>query len=281
MGTAVDFVTQCGARQLRWGRKTYVMGVLNLTPDSFSGDGLEGNVEGALAQAQRFAIEGADILDVGAESTRPGSTPVTAEEEKARLLPALRAIAARVDCPISVDTYKHDVAVEAVAAGAAMLNDVWGLNRDPRLAELAAAKGLPIVLMHNQEGTAYRDFLPEVLASLGRSIQEARQRGVRREQIMVDPGFGFGKTPQHNLELLRRLEEFKALGQPILIGTSRKSTIGLVLDLPVGQRLEGTAATVAIAIAKGADMVRVHDVQAMARVVRMSDAIVHGWKGTG
>ncbi len=260
-----------------WGKRTYVMGIINVTPDSFSGDGLGYDAEAALEQALRFQDEGADIIDVGGESTRPGSTPVTVEEEKRRVIPVIRLLASRLDVPVSVDTYKREVAREALAAGAAIINDVWGLKRDPALADLAAREGAPIVLMHNQQGLDYSDLVPEVLASLHSSLRQALEAGVPSENVVLDPGLGFGKRPEHNLELLRRLAELKALGLPLLVGTSRKSTIGLVLDLPVEERLEGTAATVALAIANGADIVRVHDVKAMTRVARMSDAIVRGW----
>ena len=260
-----------------WGKRTYVMGIINVTPDSFSGDGLGHDAEAALEQALRFQDEGADIIDVGGESTRPGSTPVTVEEEKRRVIPVIRLLASRLDVPVSVDTYKREVAREALAAGAAIINDVWGLKRDPALADLAAREGAPIVLMHNQQGLDYSDLVPETLASLRASLRQAVEAGVPSENVVLDPGLGFGKRPEHNLELLRRLAELKALGLPLLVGTSRKSTIGLVLDLPVEERLEGTAATVALAIANGADIVRVHDVKAMTRVARMSDAIVRGW----
>ena len=260
-----------------WGKRTYVMGIINVTPDSFSGDGLGYDAEAALEQALRFQDEGADIIDVGGESTRPGSTPVTVEEEKRRVIPVIRLLASRLDVPVSVDTYKREVAREALAAGAAVINDVWGLKRDPALADLAAREGAPIVLMHNQQGLDYSDLVPEALASLRASLRQALEAGVPSENVVLDPGLGFGKKPEHNLELLRRLAELKALGLPLLVGTSRKSTIGLVLDLPVEERLEGTAATVALAIANGADIVRVHDVKAMTRVARMSDAIVRGW----
>ena len=259
-----------------WGKRTYVMGIINVTPDSFSGDGLGYDAEAALEQALRFQDEGADIIDVGGESTRPGSTPVTVEEEKRRVIPVIRLLASRLDVPVSVDTYKREVARGALAAGAAIINDVWGLKRDPALADLAAREGAPIVLMHNQQGLDYSDLVPETLASLGASLRQAVEAGVPSENVVLDPGLGFGKRPEHNLELLRRLAELKALGLPLLVGTSRKSTIGLVLDLPVEERLEGTAATVALAIANGADIVRVHDVKAMTRVARMSDAIVRG-----
>ena len=260
-----------------WGKRTYVMGIINVTPDSFSGDGLGYDAEAALEQALRFQDEGADIIDVGGESTRPGSTPVTVEEEKRRVIPVIRLLASRLDVPVSVDTYKREVAREALTAGAAVINDVWGLKRDPALADLAAREGAPIVLMHNQQGLDYSDLVPETLASLRASLRQALEAGVPSENVVLDPGLGFGKKPEHNLELLRRLAELKALGLPLLVGTSRKSTIGLVLDLPVEERLEGTAATVALAIANGADIVRVHDVKAMTRVARMSDAIVRGW----
>ena len=260
-----------------WGKRTYVMGIINVTPDSFSGDGLGYDAEAALEQALRFQDEGADIIDVGGESTRPGSTPVTVEEEKRRVIPVIRLLASRLDVPVSVDTYKREVAREALAAGAAVINDVWGLKRDPALADLAAREGAPIVLMHNQQGLDYSDLVPEALASLRASLRQVLEAGVPSENVVLDPGLGFGKKPEHNLELLRRLAELKALGLPLLVGTSRKSTIGLVLDLPVEERLEGTAATVALAIANGADIVRVHDVKAMTRVARMSDAIVRGW----
>jgi len=270
-------ITRCGPLELEWGKRTYVMGIVNVTPDSFSGDGLSYDNEAALEQALRFQADGADIIDVGGESTRPGSMPVDADEELRRVIPVIRLLASRLDIPVSVDTYKYGVAREALAAGAAMINDVWGLKQDPALAALAAREGVPIVLMHNQKGTNYADLVPEVLASLRTSLAQALESGVPSENVILDPGLGFGKEAEHNLEVLRRLEEFKALNLPILVGTSRKSTIGLVLDLPVEERLEGTAATVALAIANGADIVRVHDVKTMTRVARMSDAIVRGW----
>jgi dihydropteroate synthase len=274
-------LTVAQGEKLAWGRRTYVMGVINLTPDSFSGDGLGSDMPAIVEQALRFEAEGADILDVGAESTRPGSTLITAEEELARLVPALEAIVSRVRLPVSVDTYKSSVARQAIQAGAVLINDVWGLKADPHIADVAAETGVPLILMHNQENRQYRDLLPDILASLSHSAQLARRAGVPAENIIVDPGIGFGKTPEHNLEILRRLGEFKGLGYPLLVGTSRKSTIGLVLDLPPDQRVEGTAATVALAIASGADIVRVHDVQQMVRVCRMADAVVRGWRPNG
>jgi len=269
-------VTRCGGSEFRWGERTYVMGIINVTPDSFSGDGLGGDVEAAVAQGKRFAAEGADILDVGGESTRPNAEPVCAEEELRRVIPVIERLAGEVSVPVSVDTYRYEVAQRALAAGASMINDIWGLQREPRLAKLAAEHGVPMVLMSNQRGRTCPDIVPEVIAGLKKSMAEATDRGVPRENIIVDPGVGFGKTLEQNLEIVRRLDELKCLKRPILIGTSRKSMIGLVLNLPPDQRLEGTAATVAISIARGADIVRVHDVAQMVRVCRMSDAVVRG-----
>ena len=269
--------TRCGPAEFRWGERTYIMGIVNVTPDSFSGDGLGGNVEAAVRQAREQVAQGADVIDVGGESTRPGSAPVSVDEELRRVLPVLERLALeKLPVPVSVDTYKSEVARRALDLGAAMINDVWGLKQDPRLARLAAEHKLPICLMHNQRGTEYRDLVPDVLDSLRRSVQVALDAGVPEADIIIDPGIGFGKNLEQNLEVMRRLAEFRSLGRPILLGTSRKSMIGKVLDLPVEQRLEGTAATVAVGIAYGADIVRVHDVAAMVRVCRMSDAIVRG-----
>ena len=279
MGTEAAMI--CGGREFRWGSRTYVMGVVNVTPDSFSGDGLAGRTRDAVEQALAFEAEGADIIDVGAESTRPGHAPVSVEEELSRLMPVLEGIVKAVSIPVSADTYKPEVGRQAVETGAAMLNDVWGPQVGEGIAEVAAESGLPLVLMHNQVGTAYDDVVPDVISSLRQAAETAMAAGVQREKIILDPGIGFGKTADHNLEILNRLEELKAAGYPLLVGTSRKSTIGLVLDLPVEERLEGTAATVALAIAGGADIVRVHDVREMVRVARMSDAIVRGWRPQG
>lgn len=269
--------TRCGGVVFEWGKRTYIMGIINVTPDSFSGDGLAGDVKRAVEQAKRFVEEGADIIDIGGESTRPGSAPVTVDEELRRVMSVLERVAVEVRLPVSIDTYKYEVAEKALRSGAAMINDVWGLKEDPRLAGLAAQKGVPLVLMHNQKGTVYSDLVPEVILSLKKSVEAALAAGVPRENIIIDPGIGFGKTLQHNLEIMRRLDEFKSLGRPILLGTSRKSMVGLVLNLPPDQRVEGTAATVALGIAKGADMVRVHDVREMRRVCKMTDAIVRGF----
>ena len=279
-------LTVANGEPLVWGRRTYVMGIINVTPDSFSGDGLGTDLPAIVEQALRFQEEGADFLDVGGESTRPGHEPISVEEELQRLIPALEAIVASARLPVSVDTYKSEVARRALDSGAVIINDVWGLKTDPRIAELAAEAGARLILMHNQETRQYRDLLPDIFASLRHSVEQAHRAGVPRENIILDPGIGFGKTPDHNLEILDRLDEFKNLGYqtmdyPLLIGTSRKSTIGLVLDLPVDQRVEGTAATVALSIARGADIVRVHDVKEMVRVCHMSDAIIRGWRPEG
>ena len=266
---------------LAWGVRTYVIGIINLTPDSFSGDGLGGDVDAAVDLALRFQDEGADILDIGAESTRPGHKQISLNKELARLMPALEAVAKRVDLPISVDTYKAAVARRAVDAGAVIINDIWGLKAEPELAEVAAETCAGLVLMHNQKGTQYRDLVPNLVSSLEDSVRTALEAGVPRDNIIVDPGIGFGKTPDQNLAVLARLDELKELDCPILVGTSRKSTLGLLLDLPAEERVEATAATVSLAIAGGADLVRVHDVKEMVRVCRVTDAVVRGWRPEG
>ena len=276
---------RCGASTFRWGERTCVMGVVNLTPDSFSGDGLAHDAKAAVELALRMEAEGADIIDLGAESTRPagrvygdGAQAIAAGEELARLMPVLEEVVTRIRVPVSVDTYKAGVARRAFEAGASMINDVWGLQADPLLAETVAHFQVPVVLMHNQRGHQYDDLLADIRKSLESSVARAVDAGVARDRIIVDPGIGFGKTADHNLEVLRLLPELRSLGYPLLVGASRKSTIGRVLDLPVEERLEGTAATVALSIAGGADIVRVHDVREMVRVARMSDAIVRGWR---
>ena len=268
-----------GDRDFVWGVRTYVVGIVNVTPDSFSGDGILGRREEALAQARQMEADGADLIDVGGESTRPqtwSGPGLPAEEEMARILPVIETLAASLSVPISVDTYKARVAAAALAAGARMVNDVWGLKRDPEMAATVAAARVPLVVMHNQQGTAYRELLGDIAAGLQESLERARSAGIPPQQVICDPGIGFGKTREQNLEIIRRLAELRRLGHPILVGPSRKSFIGLTLDLPVEERLEGTAAAVALCIAGGADLVRVHDVRAMVRVARLADAIVRG-----
>lgn len=266
--------TRWAGRELRWGERTFVMAIVNVTPDSFSGDGLLGDPAVAAGYAAQAQADGADLLDVGAESTRPGHDPVPDDVQLARLLPALQAIRPRVSLPISVDTSSAAVAAAALDAGADFVNDIRGLTRDEGLAPLAAARGVPCVVMHDVPPDPGVDLVASVLRELSRRLDRAVAAGVAWERLIVDPGYGFGKDWRQNLELLRRQGELRLLGRPILAGTSRKSTIGRVLGLPVDERLEGSAATVALAIAGGADIVRVHDVRAMARVARMSDAVV-------
>ncbi|MCX2726555.1 dihydropteroate synthase [Thermomicrobium sp. 4228-Ro] len=260
-----------------WGRRTFVMGIINVTPDSFSGDGLLGRLDEVVRRAQEMVEAGADILDVGGESTRPGHIPVPAEEELQRVIPAIRAIReALPEVPISIDTNKAVVAEAALAAGATMINDVRGLAGDPDMPAVAARAGVPVVIMHDLPIERADELIPRLVRDLAQRIERALAAGVEWERIIIDPGFGFGKEPELNLLMLRRLRDLTLFGRPILVGTSRKRTIGYVLGTPPDERLEGTAATVAIAIANGADIVRVHDVKEMVRVVRMTDAIVRG-----
>jgi dihydropteroate synthase len=270
--------TKCGHSLFRWGEKTYIMGVVNLSPDSFSGDGLGNDVEAAVDRAQRMVAEGADIIDVGGESTRPGTRPQSVddiEEELHLVIPVIERLAAEIPVPVSIDTYKSGMASRAVKAGAAMINDIWGLKKDPAIARVAAAAGVPVILMANERDAPPKaGIMAKVLSDLEAGIKIALEAGVAPQDIIVDPGIGFGKTLEQNLELVNRLAELKVLSKPILLGTSRKSMIGLVLDLPPEKRLEGNLAVTAIGIANGADMVRVHDVRQTALACRMSDAII-------
>jgi dihydropteroate synthase len=283
--------TRLGEHTWAWGRRTYVMGILNLSPESFAGDAVP-DVAAAVARAREFAAAGADLLDVGGESTRPGAPPVPAEVELARVLPVLQALRETVALPLSIDTYKARVAEAALAAGACVVNDVTGLRADPDLAAVAAAHGAALIVTHNRPAAAargalgsyhphvaYTDLLGEVLRELRAAVARAEAAGVAPAQILVDPGIGFGKTREQNLELLARLGELRALGRPLVLGTSRKSVIGLTLGLPVDQRVEGTAATIALGVRAGADVVRVHDVRSMVLVARLADAIVRGEAG--
>jgi dihydropteroate synthase len=264
-----------GGRRFDWGSRTYVMGIINVTTDSFSGDGLGLDMEAAVAQGRRSAQEGADILDVGGESTRPGFQAVTLEEEMRRVLPVVERLVREVDVPISIDTYKAPVARAALKAGAHLVNDIWGFRHDPDMAPLVAESGVPAVIMHNQRGRDFHDVVGDIRAGLKVSLGLAEEAGIPRQHLIIDPGFGFGWAEEHNLEMLRRLGELRDLELPILVGTSRKSTIGAVLGgVPAEERLMGTAATVAIAIAHGADIVRVHDVVEMMQVCRVADAVL-------
>ncbi len=283
--------TNIGRHVFAWGERTYVMGIINVTPDSFSGDGVlaatttailaaPGAVERAVASARQMVADGADILDVGGESTRPGHVPVAADEELGRVVPVIAAIRAMLpDAPISVDTTKTPVAEAALAAGANLINDVWGVGSDESLARLAAERRIPLVIMHNRQTPLYRRLMPEIVDDLRAALDPAVRLGVAWDNLIVDPGFGFGKTADHNLELLRELDGLRVLGRPILVGTSRKSTLGRVLDLGPDERLEATLATTALAIAGGTDMVRVHDVRANVRAARIADAIIRAnWR---
>jgi len=278
---------------LEWGKRTYVMGVLNLTPDSFSGDGIlqdRDPVQYALNKAKQFLKDGADILDIGAESSRPGSKPISAAVELERLLPILKALRKEnIGGIISIDTYKSEVARQCLENGADWINDIWGFKRDMDLAEVVSQYDAPVILMHNRsepsavknndrlgasyQGSVYSNFMEEIINDLRDSVSFAIRAGISKENIIIDPGIGFGKTVEQNLALINRLGEIKALGYPILIGPSRKSFLGAILDLPVEERLEGTAACIAVGIAQGADIVRVHDVKFMARIVKVTDAL--------
>lgn len=264
----------CRGKKLPLGQRTLVMGILNVTPDSFSDGGQFYNPDKAVAQARRMEAEGADIIDLGGESTRPGHTPVSVEEELDRVLPVLRALLHEVSLPISIDTTKAVVARRALEEGAHIVNDQWALRADAGIAPLVAEYGVPLVLMHNQRGTRYRDLMGDMVRYFEESINMALEAGVARENIIIDPGIGFGKTVEQNIETMRRLRELDCLGLPVLLGTSRKSMIGKTLDLPPDQRVEGTGATVALGIVNGVDIVRVHDVREMVRVARMTDAMV-------
>ena len=277
---------EIGPRTFTWGRRTFVMGILNVTPDSFSGDGLLADagepVAVAVAVARRMVDEGADLLDVGGESSRPGHDPVAAADEIARVVPVILALRRELPgVPLSVDTTKPAVAEAAMAAGAHLINDVWGVAEGDGLARVAADHGAPLVLMHNRAEARYTALLAEIVADLQRAIERAVRAGVPWERLIVDPGFGFGKAPAHNLALLGELHVLRSLGRPVLLGTSRKSTLGKVLDLPPGERVEATTATTVLGAAAGVDIVRVHDVRANVRAARMADAIVRGWRPPG
>ncbi len=282
---ATPGATTIGPGTFHWGTRTYVMGVLNATPDSFSGDGLlmtADPVAAALDQARRMIADGADMLDVGGASSRPGHQPVEPGEEAARVVPIVRAIAAGVPgIPISIDTTSPSVAAAALDAGAHLLNDVWGVAADPAMLRLAAERAAPIVLMHNRGEPRYGNVVTEVLADLQAAIDRAVAAGVAPGALLVDPGFGFGKTPDHNLALLANLAAFRALGRPVLLGTSRKSTLGRLLDLPPDQRVEATVATTVMAVMARVDIVRVHDVRQNVRAARVADAVARGWRPAG
>ncbi|ADC49730.1 dihydropteroate synthase (dihydropteroate pyrophosphorylase) [Alkalihalophilus pseudofirmus OF4] len=258
------------------GKRTKIMGILNATPDSFSDGGKYNDVEAAKRRALEMIVQGADIIDIGGESTRPGFEKVEADEELARVIPVIEAVRGVTDVPISIDTYKAYVAREAIKAGATIINDVWGAKADPLMAQVAADTGVEIILMHNRDNTEYTDLLLDMKQDIEESIALCHQAGVKDEKIILDPGIGFAKTYEQNLEVMRRLDEFTALGYPVLLGTSRKRFIAKTLDLPVDERVEGTGATVCLGIAKGCEIVRVHDVLEMSRMAKMMDAMLGG-----
>jgi dihydropteroate synthase len=264
-----------GNKEFKIGERTYIMGILNFTPDSFSDGGKFDNIDAAVEHVKKMIDDGADIIDIGGESTRPNHTPVEEEEEISRVIPIIKAIREKFDVPISIDTYKARVAEKALEAGANLINDVWGFKKEKDIAKVAAKYNVPCCLMHNRDNEDYKNLIDDILDDLRESIKIAKDAGVRDENIILDPGIGFAKTYDQNLETMNKLQRLKELGYPILLGTSRKRIIGLTLDLPVEERVEGTVATTVVGIMKDAcDFVRVHDVLENSRAAKMTDAIV-------
>jgi dihydropteroate synthase len=271
-------MTIIGKRTFIWGERTYLMGIVNVSPDSFSGDGLA-SADDAVALALQHVADGADILDVGGQSTRPGFEELSVEDEIRRVAPVIERLVRETDVPVGIDTYKAPVARAALEAGAALVNDIWGFRHDSGVVRLCAEFDVPAVAMHNQRGREFHDVIADIRRGLEESLRIAGAAGLPRERLIIDPGFGFGWTEEQNIEILRRLGELRDIGLPLLVGTSRKSTIGAVVDAAdAGDRLHGTSATTALAIANGADVVRVHDVAAQCDVARLADAIVRGWR---
>ncbi|PEI92245.1 dihydropteroate synthase [Bacillus pseudomycoides] len=269
-----NYDLRCGEYTLDLNKKTLIMGILNVTPDSFSDGGNYDEVNAAVSHAREMVSNGADIIDIGGESTRPGFAKVSVEEELGRVIPMIQAVSREVKVPISIDTYKAEVAKQAIEAGAHVINDVWGAKAEPKIAEVAAHYNVPIILMHNRDNTNYRNLMADMIADLYESVKIAKGAGVPDENIVLDPGIGFAKTPEQNLEAMRNLEKLHVLGYPVLLATSRKSFIGHVLDLPVEERVEGTGASICLGIDKGCEMIRVHDVKEMARMAKMMDAMI-------
>lgn len=265
---------KCGPYTLDYSKKTIVMGILNVTPDSFSDGGEFNQIERAVKHAREMAANGADIIDIGGESTRPGYTVISDEEEIERVVPVIKAISEQVPIPISIDTYKAEVAKQAIEAGAHIINDIWGAKADEKMAQVAADYNVPIILMHNRHDRNYESFMRDVINDLYESVAIVKKAGVRDENIILDPGIGFVRDYQENLLTMQNLEKFVMLGYPILLGTSRKSMIGQALNLPVGERMEGTGATICYGIQKGCQMIRVHDVKEMSRMARMMDILM-------
>lgn len=268
-----------GSREFQTKGHTYVMGILNVTPDSFSDGGKWNDRDRALRHVEEMLEQGADLIDIGGESTRPGYTLLPDEEEIERVVPVIEAVKARFDVPVSLDTYKSKVALAGIQAGADLINDIWGLKYDDKIANVIAECGLPCCLMHNRKNTDYEDFMQDVAADLAETIQLAEKAGIADEKIILDPGVGFAKSYEQNLEVINSLEELKVLGYPLLLGCSRKSVVGLTLDLPADQRVEGTIVTTVLAVVKGCMFVRVHDVKENVRAIKMAEAILRGGKG--
>ncbi|MEH7491710.1 dihydropteroate synthase [Neobacillus niacini] len=274
MNTTVNYNIKCGPYQLDFSKKTYIMGILNATPDSFSDGGKYNNMEHAIKHAQEMVANGADIIDIGGESTRPGYTVISEEEEIERVVPVIEAISKHVSVPISIDTYKAKVAQRAIEAGAHIINDIWGAKADDKMAAVAAEYNVPIILMHNRHDRNYSFFIRDVLNDLYESINIVKQAGVRDDQIILDPGIGFAKDLTENILMMQNLDTLTALGYPVLLGTSKKSMIGQALNLPVEERMEGTGATVCFGIQKGCQIIRIHDVKEMSRMAKMMDILM-------
>lgn len=270
---------QAGAYELPVHRRTLVMGILNVTPDSFSDGGRHHTIERALEHARQMVEDGADIIDIGGESTRPGHEPVGMEEELERVIPVIERLTNEIDIPLSIDTYKAEVARQAVHAGVHIINDIWGGKADTMMPKVMAESGLPVILMHNRDNKEYTNFVADMLNDMSECIDLVKAAGVEHNKIILDPGIGFAKTYKHNLEMMYHMDKLVALGYPVLLGTSRKKFIGKALgDMPVTERMEGTAATVALGVERGCRIVRVHDVKPIVRVCRMMDAMLYGWQ---
>lgn len=268
----IEFVN----KKIRFGERTLIMGILNVTPDSFSDGGSYTDLDKAMNHAKEMISQGVDIIDIGGESSRPGHKNITKEEELDRVIPVIKRLAEETDVIISLDTIRAEVAEEAIKNGVHIINDIWGLQKDPDMAKVAAKYKVPVVVMHNQDGTNYDNMVEDIKEFFNESIRIAKEAGLPEDMIILDPGLGFGKTSEQNIELMSKLDEIKAMGYPVLLGTSRKSMIGAILDLPAKERLEGTIATTVLGIAQGMDIVRVHDVKENLRAARVTDAIIRG-----
>jgi len=269
----MHYKIECGPYTLELSKRTHIMGILNVTPDSFSDGGRFNRFEDAIKRAEQMIRDGADIIDIGGESTRPGSTPVSAKEEMERIGPIIKEVAKNIHAPISVDTYKAETAQFAIEQGAHIINDIWGAKKDPEIADVAKAYDVPIILTHNRFDMNYTSFIRDCLYDLYESINIAKRAGVRDDKIILDPGIGFAKTPEQNVEMMKNLDKVVALGYPVLLGTSKKSVIGYILDLPVEERMEGTGATLCYGIMKGVHIVRIHDVKELSRMVKVMDVL--------